>query len=354
MPLQPNITEECVQKKQVLYIFISIFSILILTIFSTLAQDDSDDAESITVSGAWIRPGEEITAAYFQISNIGNNDIELISVSTASGVAEIHETRMENDIMQMRPVDSIIIAPDETLIFEPGGYHVMIMGLSEAILDGDSIPMILTFASGTSIEIMAFASQFPIPYELDADSLTNESLAATDNGIYLGRIVNPPIQVQDFTAPSNFEEITQLSDTNGTWRVIFFGYLHCPDFCPLTLSDYRRVKEALADASENVTFTFISVDSVRDTADVMTPYLANFDPGFVGFSPDDEILLRIQVDYGFYYERRMDSGSLAIYSIDHSTRSYLLDPNGVLRASFAYDTHPQDIASALLWYIEHQ
>lgn len=340
--------------KNKLYILIAIFSVLILTIINVMAQDNTSEPERIIVTGAWLRPSEDITAAYFQIRNDSDHDIELIAVETELGMAEIHETQIENDVMRMRPIEGVVIAPDEALRFEPAGYHVMIMGLSAPIIEGDSIALTLIFASGTAIEITAFVSQFPIPYEQDADSLTSETLAASDNGIYLGRVANPPIQVQDFTAPSNFEGITQLSDTNGTWRVIFFGYLHCPDFCPLTLSDYTRVKDILGDTSEAVTFTFISVDSVRDTADVMTPYLANFDPSFVGFSPDDEILFRIQADYGFYYERRMERGSLAIYSVDHSTRSYLLDPNGVLRASFAYDTHPQAIANALQWYIDHE
>ncbi|GAB5426409.1 MAG: hypothetical protein Crog4KO_35560 [Crocinitomicaceae bacterium] len=340
--------------KQYFYIFLGICSILAVTIFNVMAQDDRSESEVIIVTGAWVRPSEEISAAYFQIRNDGEYDIELISVETDIGMAEIHETQIENDIMRMRPIERVIIAPDETIRFEPAGYHVMIMGLSDAIVEGDSVDLTLNFASGTAIEITAFASQFPIPYELDADNLTNESLIASDNGLYLGRIANPPIQVQDFTAPSNFEDITQLSDTNETWRVIFFGYLHCPDFCPLTLSDYTRVQDILGDGSEAVTFTFISVDAVRDTADAIIPYLANFDPSFVGFLPDDDTLFRIQADYGFYYERRMESGTLAIYSVDHSTRSYLLDPNGVLRASFAYDTHPQDIADALQWYIEHE
>lgn len=325
-----------------------------LTLFTIQAQVSTNETESIAVSGAWIRPSEDITAAYFQISNNTEDDIELVAVETSLGIAEIHETRIEDDVMRMRQVESIIIEADESLRLEPGSYHVMIMGLTSPLIEGEDVPLELIFASGTRIEVIARVSELPIPYILEVDALTEESLIVSENEIYVGQVVNPPIQVQDFSAPSNFETITQLSDTNGTWRVIFFGYIHCPDFCPLTLLDYVRAKNFLGDSAEQITFTFISVDSIRDTAEVMTPYLANFDPTFVGFAPDDIILSRIQPDYGFYYERRMDTGTQAIYSVDHSTRSYLLDPNGVLRASFAYDTHPQDIANALLWYIEHE
>ncbi len=194
----------------------------------------------------------------------------------------------------------------------------------------------------------------PIPHELPTDDLTRAAEAAVEAGTYVGQVVNPPILVQDFEAPGSDEDLTRLSDTGGTWRVIFFGYMHCPDFCPLTLSDYRRVKEELGEEADEVTFVYISVDSVRDQPEFLRRYLDNFDPDFVGFSPDDETLNQIQPDYDFYYLRRMEEDSQAIYTVDHSTRSYLLDRDGVLRASFAYNAHTTAIADALRWYIEHE
>lgn len=194
----------------------------------------------------------------------------------------------------------------------------------------------------------------PTPQTLEVDALTEAAHDAVKAGIYLGRLVDPPIQVQDFEAPGSHEEIDHLSDLDGTWRVIFFGYMRCPDFCPLTLVEYKQVKALLEDAADEVTFVYISVDAIRDTPDAIGRYLANFDPDFVGFAADDATLARIQPDYGFFYERRMDTGSRAVYTIDHSTRSYLLDRDGVLRASFAYDAEPEAIAAALQWYLEHE
>lgn len=186
------------------------------------------------------------------------------------------------------------------------------------------------------------------------DALTEMALIAQQQDIYVGQIEQPPVRVQDFAAPSSVSALSKFSDTDGTWRVIFFGYMHCPDFCPLTLVDYRNVKELLGDEAQEITFVFISVDSVRDTPELMQPYLANFDPDFIGFAPDDATLSQIQPDYNFYYERRMDSGSQAIYTVDHSTRSYLVDRDGMLRASFAYDKDPQMIADALRWYLTNE
>jgi hypothetical protein len=80
---------------------------------------------------------------------------------------------------------------------------------------------------------------------------------------------------------------------------VFFGYTRCPDFCPLTLAEYKSVKARLGDLAQQVTFVFISVDGARGTAPVLTEHLARFDPEFVGFSGDDATLAQIQPDYGF-------------------------------------------------------
>lgn len=330
----------------------TVMTVVFLLTFAISAQTTNDG--DIRVTGAWARPGEGMSGAYMTITNDGQTGDQLIGIRLIQGMAEIHETQMENDVMRMRPIDAIDIPVGETVSLEPGGYHIMLMGLSTPLIEGDKLPLTLDFASGAEVEVDAWITQIPIPNELEPDELTVQALDAVSNNIYVGQVVDPPIQVQDFIAFGSNPELTQLSDTNGTWRVIFFGYMHCPDFCPLTLVDYRQAKSLLANVADDVTFMFISVDSVRDTPEAVRRYLDNFDPAFVGFSPDDDILSRIQPDYGFYYERRLDEDTQAIYTIDHSTRSYLLDRNGILRASFAYDTPPKQIADALQWYMEHE
>lgn len=309
---------------------------------------------SIHVTGAWARPADEMSAAYFRISNRGNEAVHLIAVETDVGQAAIHESRMENEVMRMHPVEALTIPAGETLVLEPGGPHVMIMNLNEPLIEGETLPLLLRFSSGEVVTTAAWISHTPIPLTLAVDADTERALAAAAAGTYVGQVVNPPVQVQDFAAPGSDEHLIRLSDTSGTWRVLFLGYMHCPDFCPLTLVNFMRVKALLGDAGREVTFIFISVDAVRDSPENMRGYLANFDPAFVGFSPSDSTLRRIQPDYGFYYQRRMDGGTQGIYTIDHSTRSYLLDRDGVLRASFAYDTEPQAMADALLWYMAHE
>lgn len=326
----------------------------LLTLIAMSFVAGAQDGEPLRVNGAWVRPSvTETSAAYLQIYNETDAPVELIRVETpATAQVELHQTQMQGDIMRMNRLDALEIDATSTLTLAPNGLHIMLMGLQTPLIEGETLPLTLTFDNGFTLAIDATITQTPIPYYLAADAHTQQALDALNSGHYVGQVQNPPILVQDFSVPSNMPELTQFSDLSGRWRVVFFGYMHCPDFCPLTLVEYKRVKAALSpEETEQVAFVYISVDAVRDTAEVLTPYLANFDPEFIGFSADDATLSRIQPDYGFYYMRRMDSGTQAVYTIDHSTRSYLIDPDGILRASFAYGTHPNEIANALSWYI---
>ncbi len=165
------------------------------------------------------------------------------------------------------------------------------------------------------------------------------------------RVVNPPLSLQAFSLPASTGETLSLADFQGKWLLVFFGYVHCPDFCPTTLVDFQRTKAELGTEAEAVRFIYISVDGLRDTPEVLREYLAYFDPDFIGLTGDDATLTRIQPDFGMYYRRQATDGASATYSVDHSTRSYLIDAQGRLRVSFAYRTDPALVAAVIRDYI---
>jgi protein SCO1/2 len=176
---------------------------------------------------------------------------------------------------------------------------------------------------------------------------TRPAEAAQEDTQYAGTVYDPPVQLSAFTMPSSTGKLLSLSDLSGRWAVLFFGYTHCPDFCPLTLAEYKRVRQLLGDDADEVQIVFISVDGERDTPEALAKYLALFDPTFIGLSGDDETLARIGPEYGLFYERRTDTGSSADYLIDHTTRSYLIDGAGRLRVSFAFGTEPEVVAESI-------
>ena len=156
--------------------------------------------------------------------------------------------------------------------------------------------------------------------------------------------IEPGSDVADFTMISSTGEPFDLSSLRGEYALLFFGYTHCPDFCPLTLSEFKQVKSMLGEDAERVNFIFITGDGERDTPEVLDRYGRRFDPEFIGLTPDEPTLEQIAPDYGLYYDRRTDEGSDGNYPVDHSTVSYLIDAQGKLRAIYSYDAEPEVIA----------
>lgn len=115
-------------------------------------------------------------------------------------------------------------------------------------------------------------------------------------------------------------------DYAGRPSAVFFGFTHCPDVCPTTLSDMDRWIEALGPEADRVNWLFISVDSGRDNPRTMADYLANFDTRIVGLSGTEEEVAAAARSFRVFYRRvPVEGGS---YTMDHSASVFLLDADG--------------------------
>ena len=100
----------------------------------------------VQVSDAWVRatvPGQPSSGAFMTVT--ADSDSKLLRV--ASPVAkdvQIHEMSMKDDVMRMGPVDSITLPAGTPVKLDPDGYHVMLMGLTGQIKEGDQVPLTLT------------------------------------------------------------------------------------------------------------------------------------------------------------------------------------------------------------------
>ncbi len=116
-----------------------IMSALVLSLAAFSAQAE------VTVKDAWVRatvPQQMATGAFFQIQS--STDTRVVSLQTSvAGVAEIHEMKMENDVMKMRAVEHLDLAAGKMVELKPGGYHLMLMDLKKQIKVGDVIPLTL-------------------------------------------------------------------------------------------------------------------------------------------------------------------------------------------------------------------
>lgn len=148
--------------------------------------------------------------------------------------------------------------------------------------------------------------------------------------------LEPPRPLQDFTLTNQDNQPTSLRSLRGKYTLILFGFLNCPDVCPLTMLKYKRVKDALGDLSAQINFVFISVDGARDTPDLMKTYLRNFDESFIGLTGDEATLRRLGTDYNLFFEYRPGTTPDA-YVVDHTASTFLVDPEGNLVAIYPYD-----------------
>jgi protein SCO1/2 len=167
-----------------------------------------------------------------------------------------------------------------------------------------------------------------------------------------GYAYDPPVEVSDFTLTSHTGDPVSLSDERGKAVLIFFGYTFCPDVCPTTLAEFRRVKTLLGDDANRLAVLFISVDGQRDTPDRLATYVTAFDPTFIGLTGDDAAIRQIGQDYGLFYQRETYENTGADYLVSHTASSFLLDPQGRLRFKYDYQTPPEDIATGVRFVLD--
>lgn len=153
------------------------FTALFAPALPTLAEDAhaAHQAEvvvlgPIEITGAFTRatlPNAPVGGGFLTITNKGAEVDRLVSVSTdIAKEAQIHEMAMEGDVMKMRQLkDGLELPAGETVALEPGGLHLMFMGLTGAIAEGDVVPVTLTFekAGAVTVDLVAGATAADAP-----------------------------------------------------------------------------------------------------------------------------------------------------------------------------------------------
>jgi protein SCO1/2 len=146
----------------------------------------------------------------------------------------------------------------------------------------------------------------------------------------------------DFTLTKADGSQFRLSDQRGRIVLLFFGYTSCPDFCPTTLAEMSLVMNALGEKAQNVQVVFVSVDPARDTPEKIQTYAEKFNPAFLGLSGSQAELEPIWQGYSIFREE-VESDSAMGTIVNHTVRLYLVDAQGSMRLSYAYDTPVEDI-----------
>ncbi|MAD81028.1 MAG: SCO family protein [Planctomycetaceae bacterium] len=195
--------------------------------------------------------------------------------------------------------------------------------------------------SGSTATSSGFPSATPesLPQELDTDETSSQEIQTDDIN------ADGEILARDFELTDHEGRRFRLRDERGKVVLLFFGFSHCPDVCPTTLSSWAKIEEALGDLAKQVTFVFVTVDPERDSADRLAKHLGVFSPEFLGLRGTQEELARVSEAYRIKTKRVSLPEGMMGYVIDHSTRMFLIDQKGVLQRQYHYRTYPYDIAS---------
>jgi copper(I)-binding protein len=115
-------------------------------------------AETI-IKDAWVRASlgnVKVTAGYATITNTGDSDDELLSVSTASaGMTTLHKTEIVNDVAKMLHVRTLAIPAKGNVVLKPGEYHLMLMNLPRVLKAGDKVELVFTFKKQGQVKVAA-------------------------------------------------------------------------------------------------------------------------------------------------------------------------------------------------------
>lgn len=175
-----------------------------------------------------------------------------------------------------------------------------------------------------------------------------------------------PRQRNDFKATditgADFGRRLELTDHNGVKRsladfrgklvVLFFGYTHCPDVCPTTLSDVAAAfKQMKPEAAGQVQVLFVSVDPERDSPEMLRQYVPYFHPSFLGLHGSPEQVATAAKEFRIHYRKHVEPGA-SDYLVDHTAGSYVLDKAGRLRLFQPFGHPPADIAHDLKLLLE--
>jgi protein SCO1 len=133
-----------------------------------------------------------------------------------------------------------------------------------------------------------------------------------------------------FTATDHNGQTRTLKDFAGKVVVLFFGYVQCPDVCPIALTELADVKAFLSTDYDSLQVLFCTVDPERDTPALLKAYVVKFDPSFIGLRVEPDKLTELAQHYQVHY-KKIEHKVPVPYTMDHSDGHFVYDTQGRIR-----------------------
>ncbi len=145
----------------------------------------------------------------------------------------------------------------------------------------------------------------------------------------------------DFRLADPSGKVHSLVDFRGKVVVLFFGFTHCPEVCPTTLSNLAGAMRLLGKDAERVQVLFVTLDPERDTPAVLAKFVPSFYPSFMGLYGDAQATAQAASAFNVHYEKHAEKNG---YTIDHSDGTYLIGTSGKPVLLLPYGETPEILA----------
>lgn len=156
-----------------------------------------------------------------------------------------------------------------------------------------------------------------------------------------GEAIETPTEKPSFTlTDTSGESYDFASETEGRLTLLYFGYLNCPDICPVHLAQIAEVFARIPDVARDAVVVFVSVDPGRDSPEEIREFLDNFDPRFVGLTGTDEELVTAQRVVGLPPAVTVGDGE--DYTVDHAGWVIAYGPDGLNHAIYPFGTRQSE------------
>lgn len=163
----------------------------------------------------------------------------------------------------------------------------------------------------------------------------------TDRIPTAGTLLDPPRPINDFALIDHDEQPFANEGFTGRWSLVFFGFTQCEGVCPMTMA---KLSETVAQVERPLTVIFVSVDTRRDTPEIIARYVRSFGDDFIGLTGEpreiDKLAGSLLAPYSI-------SGEGVNVTVDHSSTVFLVDPDGKFAGLFSAPLDVQALANDL-------
>lgn len=162
-----------------------------------------------------------------------------------------------------------------------------------------------------------------------------------------GTTYEPPLAAPNLAGINWDGSPFQLKEQQGKVAVIFFGYTHCPDTCPLTLAHLAQIYPKLGEKAAQLAVIFVSVDPARDTPERLAEYIPAFQKAFYGLHIPAAQLEPIKKAFGVYAEPAQTGATSQDSLVAHSEYLFIVDQTGNLRVLLPATIPPEELQADL-------